>query len=197
MALVHAIREAVGDDFEIMLDIWKVWDVPYTIKMAKKLEPYRICWIEEPVFQYQFEQYAQIRQAVNIPISGGEQLYCAWQFKQLFDAGAVDIAQPDPFWCGGITETMRVIHMAQSYAIPLVMHVCHVPLNVQISAVFADPVIPIMEYPTYQKQVLDQFFLKNKVLAVNGKVPVPDTPAIFELDESVIVDRQVIFEEKL
>jgi L-rhamnonate dehydratase len=99
---------------DTLSDCWKTWDVPYTIEMAKRLEPYRIRWIEEPVFQYKVDQYAEIRRNIRtIQVSGGEQLYALWEFTRLFDAGAVDNVQADPLWCGGITNTMKIITLAE------------------------------------------------------------------------------------
>jgi L-alanine-DL-glutamate epimerase-like enolase superfamily enzyme len=190
---VAACREAVGPDVEIMLDCWKTWDAPYTVEMARRLEPYRIKWIEEPVFQYQFAEYAEIRRQVSSTlISGGEQLYALWQFRHLLADGCVDIVQPDPIWCGGITQIQRIIALARAYETPVVMHVCHVPLNIHLSAALPPTVCPLIEYPAYHRQIADQFFLKNKVYAVDGEVPVPTSAPIYELDESVIVEKREV-----
>ena len=86
--LVRTLREAVGPDVDIMLDCWMSWDVPYTIEMARRLEPYHPRWIEEPVLPDKIAQYAEIRRNSSIPISGGEHEYTRWGIKALMDAGA-------------------------------------------------------------------------------------------------------------
>jgi L-alanine-DL-glutamate epimerase-like enolase superfamily enzyme len=193
-AFVAACREAIGPEVDIILDCWKTWSVPYAIEMARRLEPYRLRWIEEPVFQYKAEQYAEIRRAVNsTQISGGEQLYALWEFKRLFDHAAVDIAQPDPMWCGGITNIMKIITLAQAYDVAVIMHVVQLPVNIQISAALNAMVCPLIEYPTYQGQFTGQYFLKRKIIAENGYVSVPMEPGIFEIDESVVEEREEIF----
>jgi L-alanine-DL-glutamate epimerase-like enolase superfamily enzyme len=194
IALVEALRETIGPDVEIMLDCWKTWDVPYTLEMAERLRDYRVFWIEEPVFQFKYAQYGEIRRKVRgVRISGGEQLYTLGEFKLLFDHQGVDIAQPDPFWCGGITPTMKIVHLAQAYEVAVVMHVVKEVVNVHISGALSPAVCPLIEYPTYQSQYTDQLFQGNKVLAVNGEVPVPTTPGLFVVDEGVIRERREIF----
>ena len=193
-AFVAAVREGAGEDVDILLDCWKTWDVPYTIEMAKRLGPYRIRWIEEPVFQYKVDQYAEIRRNIKpIQVNGGEQLYALWEFKRLFDAGAVDNVQPDPLWCGGITNTMKIITLAEAYDVRVIMHVCSVPLNIQISASRSAAAIPLIEYPTYQSQFTDQYFLKHKVLAQDGRVEVPTRPGLYEIDEERVATRTEVF----
>ncbi len=110
--LVQQLREGVGDEIDIMLDAWMSWDVPYTVKMASLLEEYEPRWIEEPVLPDKIESYAEIRRRVNVPISGGEHEYTRWGMKQLLDAQAVDVLQPDIYWCGGITETLKILALA-------------------------------------------------------------------------------------
>ncbi len=95
LRLVRTLRESVGPDVDIMLDCWMSWDVPHTVQMARRMEEYAPRWIEEPVLPDKIEQYAQIRRQVNIPISGGEHEYTRWGLKQLMDAGACDVYQPD------------------------------------------------------------------------------------------------------
>ena len=108
MRLVRSLREAVGPDVDIMLDCWMSWDVPYTIQMAARMEEYQPRWIEEPVLPDKIAQYAEIRRNIRIPISGGEHEYTRWGLKMLMDAGACDVLQPDIYWAGGISETMKI-----------------------------------------------------------------------------------------
>ena len=122
VALVEALREAVGDDVDIMLDAWMSWDVPYTIEMAELLEEYDPRWIEEPVLPDKIESYAEIRAESMVPISGGEHEYTRWGLKQLMDAEAVDVLQPDIYWCGGITETLKICALASTYDLPVIPH---------------------------------------------------------------------------
>jgi len=193
IALVQAIREAGGEDIDIMLDCWKTWDVPYTVEMADRLQDCRLRWIEEPVFQYQFEQYAEIRRKVKTPISGGEQLYSLWEFRKLLEMDGVDIAQPDPMWCGGITQTVKVIQLAQAFYRPVIMHVVQVPVNLQISVAMPPPVVPMVEYPTFNARYSAQYFTKRPAYAEGGMLKPSLEPGLFEIDEGKLERKEEVF----
>ena len=76
--LMRVLREAVGDDVDVMLDAWSSWDVRYTLDMARRMAEYRPRWIEEPVKADDIANYARIRAASPVPISGGEHEYTRW-----------------------------------------------------------------------------------------------------------------------
>ena len=122
LRLVRTVRESAGPDVDIMFDAWMSWDVPYTIRMAERMEEYLPRWIEEPVLPDKIEQYAEIRRNSRIPISGGEHEYTRWGLKQLMDAGACDVLQPDIYWAGGISEMMKIGALASAYDLPVIPH---------------------------------------------------------------------------
>lgn len=194
MRLVRTLRESVGPDVDIMLDCWMSWDVPYTIQMAARMEEYSPRWIEEPVLPDKIEQYAQIRSNVNTPISGGEHEYTRWGLKALMDAKAVDVLQPDIYWAGGISETMKICALASAYDLPVIPHGHSVPATTHLIAAHPEPTCPLLEYLVKWNEI-HQFFLKNPVKPVNGLVALPTTPGIgMELDEDKIEEqREVTF----
>lgn len=187
--LVRTLRESVGPDVDIMLDCWMSWDVPYTVQMARRLEEYAPRWIEEPVLPDKIEQYAQIRRQVNVPISGGEHEYTRWGLKQLMDAGACDVYQPDIYWCGGISETQKILALASAYDVPVIPHGHSTPASIHVIAAWPEPTTPLLEYLIKWNEV-HQFFLKNPVKPANGMVTVPRGAGIgMELDEAKIERR--------
>ncbi|MCY4090068.1 MAG: hypothetical protein OXF62_04555 [Caldilineaceae bacterium] len=189
LRLVRTLRESVGPDVDIMLDCWMSWDVPYTVQMARRLEEYAPRWIEEPVLPDKIEQYAQIRGQVNVPISGGEHEYTRWGLKQLMDAGACDVYQPDIYWCGGISETQKILALASAYDVPVIPHGHSTPASIHVIAAWPEPITPLLEYLIKWNEV-HQFFLKKPVKPVNGMVSVPDGPGIgMALDEAKIEGR--------
>lgn len=189
MRLVRTLRESVGPDVDIMLDCWMSWDVPYTVQMARRMEEYAPRWIEEPVLPDKIEQYAQIRRQVNVPISGGEHEYTRWGLKQLMDAGACDVYQPDIYWCGGISETQKILALASAYDVPVIPHGHSTPASIHVIAACPEPTTPLLEYLIKWNEV-HQFFLKNPVKPVNGLVRVPRGAGIgMELDEAKIERR--------
>ena len=189
LRLVRTLRESVGPDVDIMLDCWMSWDVPYTVQMARRMEEYAPRWIEEPVLPDKIEQYAQIRRQVNVPISGGEHEYTRWGLKQMMDAGACDVYQPDIYWCGGISETQKILALASAYDVPVIPHGHSTPASIHVIAAWPEPTTPLLEYLIKWNEV-HQFFLKHPVKPVNGMVSVPGGAGMgMELDESKIERR--------
>jgi len=190
--LARTLREAVGDDVDIMLDCWMSWDVPYTLHMAERLAEYRPRWIEEPVLPDKIDSYAQIRALSSIPIAGGEHEYTRWGIHALLEAGAVDVLQPDVYWAGGITEMVKICALASAYDIPVIPHGHSVPATAHLIAAQPPALCPILEYLIKWNQV-HQFFLKHPVRPEGGFVPLPKGPGLgLELDEGKIEDRREV-----
>jgi L-alanine-DL-glutamate epimerase-like enolase superfamily enzyme len=190
VALVKAVREAVGDDVDVMLDAWMSWDVPYTLAMADLLAEYRPRWIEEPVLPDKIESYAKIRAESVVPISGGEHEYTRWGLKQLMDAEAVDVLQPDIYWCGGITETLKICAIASTYDLPVVPHGHSTNATAHLIAAQPASLCPILEY-LIKWNTIHQWFLKTPLRPENGVVRLPDTPGLgMDLDERKIEEQR-------
>jgi L-rhamnonate dehydratase len=186
LALVRAVREAVGDDIDIMLDCWMSWDVPYTIKMAELLSEYSPRWLEEPVLPDKIDSYAQIRAQSPVPISGGEHEYTRWGLKQLMDAGAVDVLQPDIYWCGGITETLKICALASAYDLIVIPHGHSSNAGAHLTAAQPATLVPLQEY-LIKWNVIHQWFLHHPVTPVGGVITLDDRPGLgMELDEKKI-----------
>ncbi|MDP8924752.1 MAG: mandelate racemase/muconate lactonizing protein [Chloroflexota bacterium] len=190
VALVAALREAIGDNVDLMLDCWMSWDVPYTVAMAERLEEYAPRWLEEPVLPDKIESYAEIRRRTSVPISGGEHEYTRWGLKQLMDAEAVDVLQPDIYWCGGITETLKICAIASTYDLPVVPHGHSTPATAHLIASQPANLCPILEYLVKWNEI-HQFFLKTPLKPKNGVVTLPETPGLgMELDEAKTEERK-------
>ena len=189
-ALARTLREAVGDDVEIMLDAWMSWDVPYTIAMAERLEAYRPAWIEEPVLPDKIDSCAEIREAVRIPIATGEHEYTRWGHRDLIDAGAADVLQPDIYWAGGISEVVKICTLASAADLPVVPHGHSVPATVQLIASQPPNVCPLLEYLIKWNQI-HQFFLREPIEPRDGVVALPTSPGMgMEIDESKVEGRE-------
>jgi L-rhamnonate dehydratase len=193
LALIKAVREAVGPDAEIMFDAWNSWDVPYTKRMAQLAAEYRPWWFEEPVMADRISEYAEIRRSVSllVAISGGEHEYTRWGIKALLEAGAVDVLQPDPTWAGGLTEMVKICALASAYGIPVIPH--HGGLaSLHLIASQTLTTCPIQEW-LLQHGRRDMVFLKHKIEPVNGYFALSDAPGLgIELDDSAIESREEI-----
>jgi L-alanine-DL-glutamate epimerase-like enolase superfamily enzyme len=137
------MREAAGPGVDVACDAYMGWDATYAKAMCRMLERYEPAWIEEPVIPDDVEGYARIRRATAIPISGGEHEFSRWGFERLFEAEALDIAQPDLHRCGGFTEGRRIAAMASARGLPVINHTYSLP-HVHFS--MATPNCPMLEH---------------------------------------------------
>ena len=117
---LQAVREAVGPDVKIMIDVNGTWDVDTAIQQLKTFEPYDLYWLEEPVPPDDIQGYVKVKQyAGRTYIVGGEQHVGMTEFRSLLDHEAVDIVQPGAGILGGITEWLRVYNLATAYGVPV------------------------------------------------------------------------------
>ena len=183
------IREVGGPDFKLMMDVWSAWDVSYTLKAAEKLAPLDLYWIEEPVMPNRIDAYVTLQRNSPIPISAGENLCTRWSFKPYLDQEALDIYQPDPVWCGGISETLKIMSMIDLYDKRICLHGFSVPIAAQLAAAYTANVCPISEF-LLTITPARQFFFKNPVLAKGGKLYLPpaDSAGVgMDIDETKVV----------
>ena len=119
---VGAIRDACGKYFGIAIDFHGRVHKPMAKILAKKLEEYDPMFLEEPVLCEHMENFKEIAACCNIPIATGERLFTKYDFKRLFEAGGVDIIQPDLSHAGGITEVKKIAAMAEAHDVALAPH---------------------------------------------------------------------------
>lgn len=122
VANVDAVRRAVGPNIGIGVDFHGRVHKPMAKVLLRELEPYRLMFVEEPVLSEHVDGFADVLRSSPIPIALGERLYSRWDFKSVLASGAVDIVQPDPSHCGGITEARKIAHMAEAYDVGLALH---------------------------------------------------------------------------
>jgi L-rhamnonate dehydratase len=194
VAMVRALRDALGPDIDLMLDAWNSWDLPYAVQVGRRIAEYAPRWVEEPTLPDKIEVYAQIRRALNhmgIPVSGGEHEYTRWGLKLYMDAQAVDVLQPDIYWCGGISETLKIGALASTYDLPVIPHGHSTPATCHVIASQPPNLFPLLEY-LIKWNAIHQWFLKTPVHPERGEVQVSqlDRPGIgMELDEAKIVEQ--------
>jgi galactonate dehydratase len=119
---VAGIRDACGKDFGIGIDFHGRVHKTMAKVLMKELEQYRPLFIEEPVLAENGEYFKMLSELVSTPIATGERHYTRWDFKHLFEQGAVDIIQPDLSHAGGITECKKIANMAEAYDISIAPH---------------------------------------------------------------------------
>ncbi len=125
VANLEKIREKIGPDRELMIDVLCGWDLTYAMEMLDRLRPLRLGWIEEPLSPDDVLGYADLcgaAEARGIRIASGEHEYTRYGYRMLLYHKAVHILQPDLTWCGGLSEVRRVAAMAAGENLPVVPH---------------------------------------------------------------------------
>jgi len=118
---VATVRETVGEEMGIALDFHGRIHRAMTKVLFKKLSSFNLMFIEEPVLSENYEVLANIKD-YGIPIALGERLFSRWDFKNILSSGYVDVIQPDLSHAGGISETKKIVTMAEAYDIAVAPH---------------------------------------------------------------------------
>lgn len=122
VSLIEAVRDAIGPDREIMIEMHGRFNPATAILMARKLAPFRPAWIEEPCPPENLPELKRVAERVEIPIATGERLHTMNEFRPIFDLQSVDIIQPDITHFGGITQTRRLAAWADVYNVLVAPH---------------------------------------------------------------------------
>jgi galactonate dehydratase len=122
VACVAAMREAVGDDIDIMVDCHARPSPRMGLIFAKALEPYDLYFFEEPCWPEHMDGIADVQRAVKTPIATGERITSFYGYKELFEKKAASIVQPDITHCGGLTAARRIAVMAEAHGITVAPH---------------------------------------------------------------------------
>lgn len=177
---VAAIREAGGDDLDIIIEVHSLLDTNTAIELGQALEPYRIMYLEEPTQPLNPALFKTISSKVNIPLATGERSYTRWGFRQFFEDRSLSIIQPDICNTGGFTEAKKICDMAHTYDMGVQLHVCGGPIAtaaaLQLEAVIPNFVIHEHHVGAIQPGCTNTCLYDYE--PVNGKFKVPELPGI-------------------
>jgi len=192
VSLVKTLREALGEDYDIMLDCWQSWDLNYAIKMISYIEEYEPRWLEEVAMPDRIDTYRQIRERTSIPLSGAEHEYTRWGFKRFVDQEALDILQPDIYWAGGLSETLKIANYATVHDLITIPHGHSSRAGINFSLSQSPIHTPYQEFLVKWNSI-HQFFLKNPINPINGEIDIPKEPGLgMEIDDSKIESEKLI-----
>lgn len=115
------VREAVGPDFELCVDLHRQYNVPDAIRIANALSWLNLLWLEDPTSDTDLDGYQEVRAKSPIALCVGE-MFIAEQFRVFVDHGALDILHPDVLFCGGMHEMRKIADYADLHRLPVAMH---------------------------------------------------------------------------
>ncbi len=119
---LEAVRDALGDDYEIMTDCNQGFTVDEAIRRADRLKPLDLAWIEEPLPADDIDGHVRLSQSTATPVAIGESLYSIRHFREYMARGACSVVQVDAGRIGGITPWLKVAHAAEAFDIPVCPH---------------------------------------------------------------------------
>ncbi len=143
IARIETMRNAVGPDVDLMIDINQGWDVNRAIRIGREMAKYGIYWLEDPTTFDDFAGLARIADALDTPIAAGEYVYGIRPFRELIEQRSVDIVMVDLLRVGGFTQWMKVAHMAEAFNLPVVSHLA---AELMVHALAAAPNGLTLEY---------------------------------------------------
>lgn len=189
VALVKNLREAVGDDVDIMFDAFLSWNLDYAISWAKQVEQYRPRWIEEAFHVEKIESFVQLRRATSIPVATGEHFYGRWEAHDFLRAGAISVVQADPEWCGGVSELVKICTLSSLFDAQVVPHGHSVHAALHVVASQSPMTCPLVEY-LILKMASYYYFEKHQPTVTNGKIALPERPGFGIEFDRVKVERE-------
>jgi L-alanine-DL-glutamate epimerase-like enolase superfamily enzyme len=199
---LEAVRKAVGDDVDIMVDGnwgWRIppdqqrhrWDLRTAIAAAKAMEEYGVYWLEEPLDAYDYDGLAELREHLTtLRLAGGELNRGPEEIKTYLEKGCFDVYQPDCTFIGGISTTRRIAAMVQSHGKVFSPHTWTngIGFVANLHCAAAARIVPYIEFPydppNWLPEHRDFLFREPVMIDAEGYVSLPDGPGLgIELDE--------------
>ena len=179
---IAAARKAVGPNIDICADMHGRYDAITGQLVAKRLEPYNLMWLEEPIPAENPEAYKIIADSTSTPICAGENLYLAHGFRRLLEIGAVDIVMPDLQKVGGLGEGQRIANLSNLYYVPFAPHMVASFLGAMASAhVCASvPNFMILEWQIYfhDNPMFKEIVTYDGPMIENGFITLSEKPGV-------------------
>jgi len=190
--LVRVLREAVGEDTELMFDVYSGWDLTYALDWAKRVERYRPRWIEEATQAEKIDSFAQLRKGTSIPIASGEHIQGRWEVYDYLKAGALSVVQCDPEWCGGTSELQKICTIASLFDVPVIPHGHSLHAALHLIASQSPAVCPLAEYLILKMRSY-YHFEKAAPAPTQAHFALPSGPGYgIEFDEAKIEKQELV-----
>jgi L-alanine-DL-glutamate epimerase-like enolase superfamily enzyme len=177
--LAFELRDAVGDDYELMFDCWLGWTVQYAKAAFRELESVHPMWVEEVLRPHMMDGYIKLKEETSIPLSAGEHLYTRMEVNPYLQKGVFDVMQSDPEWCGGITEALRIADLCELYGVTFIPHGHALMPALQVVASAPPDICPYCEVLAHSIAGKTAFF-KERSIDADGFIRLNDEPGLGE-----------------
>ncbi|WP_308918002.1 mandelate racemase/muconate lactonizing enzyme family protein [Jannaschia sp. LMIT008] len=167
---IRAVRDAVGPDFEVMVDANQSFDLSEAIRRAAILEEHGIAWFEEPMAADRVAAHRTLARATRVPIAVGESLYSLGQFNEYLAAGAASVVQVDVARVGGVTPWLKVAALAEAHGVRVAPHFL---MELHLSLVCAAPAARWLEYIPQLDAIT-----RAPIRMEDGMAHAPDAPGL-------------------
>jgi L-alanine-DL-glutamate epimerase-like enolase superfamily enzyme len=181
--VIAAVREAVGKDFVLMVDVQYAFpDADTCLATIRDWEKFNLFFIETPLPADDLPGYARIANEQATPIAAGEWLTTRFEFLDLMDRGKVKVVQPDMGRVGGLTEARRVCELAKERGLTVVPHLWKTGISIAAAAhmAIATPHCAFIEFLPVElsESALRKDLLTTELHMIDGKIPIPDRPGL-------------------
>jgi galactonate dehydratase len=190
VARIAALRDAIGPERDIALDVHGHWSKATARRLLPQLEQYELLFVEEPLLPEQMHMLRELTETTSLPIATGERLYNRWDFREVLQSGLA-VAQPDVSQAGGISETRRIAALAEMYDVVVAPHcpLGPIALAASLQIDFATPNILIQEQSVshFGDEFLDYLLDRSVFDIVDGYFARPTAPGLgIEIDERAV-----------
>ena len=185
VAIVAAVRDAVGKDIELLIEGHGRLNVPTAISIGQELSQFRPYWFEEPIPPESIDAIAEVRAKCGIAVAAGERYYEPERFHELITKSAVDFLQPDVCHVGGLLEAKKIASMAHMRYLPIAPHNPMGPIG---NAMTLQLAAAIPNFEMLETMVTDvprrSEVVREDLVLVNGDMLIPDAPGLgIDIDE--------------
>ena len=177
---LEILREAAGDRLDIMVDGHGFFMLPAARQIAEALTPIRPLWLEDILKIDNISTLADFRHHARLPVSASEMLLTRPQFLDLLQKQAADYVMVDPTWCGGISESIKICHLAQGFNVPSTIHDCTGPLTL-FAGIHINAAVPGCCYQETVRAHIRSFYkdlIDELPVIESGMVALPTRPGL-------------------
>ena len=195
LELAFALRNALGEGYELMFDCWMGWTVSYAKAMLRELEQVRPAWVEETLRPHMLDGYRSLSQSTSVPLAAGEHLYTRMEVNTYLKENIFSVIQSDPAWCGGITEALRIGDLCELYGTTFIPHGHTLMPALHVAAALPPDICPYCEYLLNFMNQKNAFFKHNLtgIEKEDGYISMNETPGIGDIiDEERLVSCEIV-----